>query len=67
MNLSFKNRIALHYMIATAIIMAVAFIVVFFVVKSVVYQNLDSDLSFEAQKHTQEIKIVGDSLSLIHI
>jgi len=64
MSLSFKNRIALHYMIATAIIMAVAFIFVYFVVEGVVYQNLDRDLSFEAQKHTQEINIVGDSIKI---
>ncbi len=64
MNLSFKNRVALHYMIATAVIMAVAFTVVFFVVKGVVYQNIDSDLSFEAEKHTEEIKIVGDSIKI---
>lgn len=64
MSLSFKNRIALHYMIATAIIMAVAFIAVYFVVKGVVYQNIDSDLSFEAEKHSEEIKVVGDSIKI---
>ncbi len=64
MNLSFKNRIALHYMIATAIIMAVAFTAVYFVVKGVVYQNIDNDLSFEAEKHTEEIKVVGDSIKI---
>lgn len=64
MSLSFKNRIALHYMIATAIIMAVAFTAVYFVVKGVVYQNIDRDLSFEAEKHTEEIKIVGDSIKI---
>jgi signal transduction histidine kinase len=64
MSLSFKNRIALHYMTATAIIMAVAFTLVYFVVKGVVYQNLDRDLSFEAQKHTEEINIVGDSIKI---
>lgn len=64
MSLSFKNRIALLYMIATAIIMAVAFIAVYFVVEGVVYQNLDSDLSFEAEKHTGEIEVVGDSIKI---
>tara|TARA_R110002126_G_scaffold6969_2_gene35022 strand:- start:243 stop:1616 length:1374 start_codon:yes stop_codon:yes gene_type:complete len=64
MNLSFKNRIAFHYMIATAIIMAVAFTAVYFVVKGVVYQNIDQDLSFEAEKHTGEIKVVGDSIKI---
>ncbi len=51
-------------MIATAVIMAVAFIAVYFVVKETVYQNLDNDLSFEAEKHTGEIKIVGDSIKV---
>ncbi|WP_310991183.1 MULTISPECIES: sensor histidine kinase [Flavobacteriaceae] len=64
MSLSFKNRIALHYMIATAIIMAVAFTAVYFVVEGVVYKNLDSDLSYEAEKHTGEIKVVGDSIKI---
>ncbi len=64
MSLNFRNRIALHYMIATAIIMAVAFAVVYFVVKGTVYQNLDNDLSFEAEKHTEEIIILGDSIKI---
>lgn len=66
MNLSFRNRIALHYMIATAIIVAVIFSVVFFVVQETVYQNLDSDLTYEAEKHTDEIKMLGDSIQFIN-
>jgi len=34
------------------------------VVQGTVYQNLDSDLSFEAEKHTGEIKIVRDSIKI---
>ncbi|GAA5221289.1 sensor histidine kinase [Membranihabitans marinus] len=64
MSLSFKNRIALHYMIATAIIMVVAFTVVYFVVEGTVYKNLDSDLSYEAKKHTKEMLIIGDSVKI---
>lgn len=64
MSLSFRNRIALHYMIATAVIMAVAFTVVYFVVQETVYQNLDNDLSFEAEKHSGEIIVVGDSIKI---
>lgn len=62
MNLSFKDRIAFHYMIATAIIMALAFAVIYFVVSQTVIRNLDQDLSYEAYKHTGEIKIIGDSI-----
>lgn len=62
MSLSFKNRIAFHYMIATAIIMALAFSIIYFVVFETVFINLDNDLSYEAHKHTNEIKIKGDSI-----
>lgn len=66
MNLSFRNRIALHYMIATAVIVAVVFSVVFIVVQETVYLNLDNDLNYEAEKHTDEIKILGDSIVFIN-
>jgi signal transduction histidine kinase len=53
-------------MIATAIIMAVVCVFVYFIVKSTVYRHLDSDLSYEAEKHTGEIKITGDSILFIN-
>lgn len=53
-------------MIATAVIMVVAFIAVYFVVQGTVYQNLDDDLSYEAEKHTREIEVVGDSIKIIN-
>ncbi|MFH4964038.1 HAMP domain-containing sensor histidine kinase [Gaetbulibacter sp. M235] len=66
MNLSFKNRIALHYMIATAIIMAVIFSAVFFVVQETMYQNIDNDLTFEASKHSGEIQIIDNAIHFIN-
>jgi len=62
MNLSFKNRLAFYYMLATAIIIAVVFSIVYLIVQKAVYKNLDIVLTFEAQKHTKEIKIKGDIL-----
>lgn len=62
MKLNFKNRIAYHYIVATALIVGLVFLVIFFVVKSTVYANLDKDLNFEIQKHTQEITISNDSI-----
>jgi signal transduction histidine kinase len=53
-------------MIATAIIMAVVFLVIFFAVKSAVYSNIDKDLSYEADKHTKEVFIKGDSIKIIN-
>lgn len=66
MNVSFKNRIAFHYMIATALIMAFVFGVIFIIVKSEVYRKLDNDLSFEANKHKNEIGISGHNIEFIN-
>ena len=57
MKISFKRRIALRFMLATAIIIAVVFATVYFIVQQTVYQNLDNDLSFEAEKHLDEVAI----------
>lgn len=65
MNLNFRNRIAINYMIATAVVMAFAFVVIYVAVAETLVRNLDADLSFEAQKHTSEIKIIEDSISFI--
>lgn len=55
MSLNFKKRVALHFIVATAIVVAVVFGIVYFIVQQTVYQNIDNDLSFEANKHTKEI------------
>jgi signal transduction histidine kinase len=60
MSLSFKNRIAFHYLIATALLTAVVFFLIFQVVQSSVYLHLDDDLLYEAYKHTAEIKLEGE-------
>jgi signal transduction histidine kinase len=62
MSISFKNRIAFYYMVATALIMAVAFGAIYFLVEQTVLRNLDNDLSYEAKRHSGEINIVGDSI-----
>jgi signal transduction histidine kinase len=66
MNLNFKDRIAFYYMLATAIIVAIVFGTVFFIVKGAVISHLDSDLSYEANKHTEEIQFLGDSILFIN-
>ena len=53
-------------MIATALIMAFVFGIIFFIVQSEVYRKLDNDLSFEANKHMHEIKISGHSIEFIN-
>ena len=66
MNLTFKNRIAFSYMVATAFVIAVVFFIIHFIVKTTVYHNLDNALSYQAQKHTKEIFIQGDSILFVN-
>lgn len=63
---SFKNRIAFYYILATAGISLLAFLIVYYTVYTAVYQTLDRDLYYEAEKHTGEIFISGDSILFAH-
>lgn len=62
MSMHFKNRIAFLYMIATAVIMAFTFTIIYFLVLETVIRNLDNELSYEAEKHSKEIVISADSI-----
>lgn len=62
MSLSFKNRIAFHYMTATALVIALVFATVFCIVYSTVMHNVDGDLSYEANKHITEVRIVNGEI-----
>ena len=62
MALTFKSRIALHYVLATAALVAAAYLVVFGVVRHRVYTDLDRSLRFEAAKHIGELRLMGDTL-----
>ena len=66
MNLSFKHRIALQYLAATGIIVAIVFFTVCTIVEQVVYENIDNDLTYEADMHTREIHINNDSILFTH-
>lgn len=65
MSLSFTNRIALYYMLVTAFLVFLAFLLIYFVVNTAVYRNLDQELTFETYKHATEVHIQGDSVILI--
>lgn len=53
-------------MLATATVIAIVFLIIYFVVQTAVYRELDSDLAYEAHKHTKEIKLVRDSIVFIN-
>jgi two-component system heavy metal sensor histidine kinase CusS len=66
MILSFKNRIAFYYMLATAMVITLVFFVIYWVVYTAVYRELDNDLAYEAHKHTREIFIINDSILFVN-
>ncbi|GAC1598415.1 MAG: ATP-binding protein [Hymenobacter sp.] len=66
MILPFKDRIALHYTLVTAALVAVVFLMVFVVVNNRVYTDLDQNLRFEAAKHLQELTTTGTELHFAH-
>ena len=55
MNLPFKDRIALYYVLTTAALILAAYLVVFGVVRHQVFTDLDANLRFEAAKHMGEL------------
>jgi len=66
MKLAYKDRIALSFMFATAVVIALVFLLVYFTVKETVYSNLDKDLAFEAVKHTGEIVIESNKIRFVN-
>lgn len=63
--LSFKNRIALNYIITTGLLILVVFSVIYSIVKHTVYSHIDENIKIEVQNHLDEIKQVGSKIILI--
>lgn len=55
--LSFKNRIALNYIITTGLLIFVVFSAIYFTVKFTVYKHIDENLMIEIQDHLKEIRV----------
>ncbi|AWK05969.1 two-component sensor histidine kinase [Flavobacterium crocinum] len=56
-SLSFKNRIALNYILTTGLLVLVAFSAIYFIVKLTVYNHIDENLNIEIQDHLKEIRM----------
>jgi signal transduction histidine kinase len=65
MTLRFQDRIALHYVLATAALVALAYLVVYGVVHQRVYADLDANLRYELAKHRQEVSAVGRRIRFV--
>ncbi|WP_319802315.1 histidine kinase dimerization/phospho-acceptor domain-containing protein [Flavobacterium sp. N1736] len=63
--LSFKNRIALNYIITTGLLILVVFFAIYIIVKHSVYSRIDQDIKFEVQNHLKEIQIINGVVILV--
>ncbi|OIV40739.1 HAMP domain-containing sensor histidine kinase [Flavobacterium johnsoniae] len=65
MQLSFKNKIALNYIITTGLLILVVFSVIYSIVKHTVYSHIDENIKVEIQNHLSEIKVEKGKVILI--
>ena len=63
--LSFKNRIALNYIVTTGLLILAVFSVIYSIVKHTVYSHIDEKIKVEIQNHLEEIKVENGKVILI--
>lgn len=64
---SFKNRIAFNYIISTAILISVAFLVIYQIIDHSVNQHINEDITDEVHKHLGEIDFDPNETYLIQV
>ena len=64
---SFKDRIALHYIISTGLLISVAFFVIYQIIDHSVNTHINEDILDEVSKHLQEIEIDPNDTYLIQV
>lgn len=55
-SLSFKDRIALNYIVGTGLLVLAVFSAIYFIVKLTVYNHIDENLNIEVADHLREIR-----------
>lgn len=65
MSFSYRNRIAFYYIITTALLISVVFVVIYISVRTSVYKHLENDILTESKKLLQEISISDKGFQLI--
>jgi signal transduction histidine kinase len=64
---SFRNRIAFYYIISTALLITIVFLVIYQMVSLSVYNHINDDIQNEVEKHLQEIEIDRNNTYLIQV
>lgn len=67
MNLSFRNRIAFYYIISSALLITIVFLVIYQMVSLSVYNHINEDIQNEVEKHLEEIEIDQNNSYLIQV
>ena len=62
--ISFKNRIALSYILSTALLIGLIFGVLYWAVQMNVYRHLDEDLEIEMQRHAEYVAVKDGQIVL---
>ena len=63
--LSLKNRIALYYIISTAMLIFVVFIIIYSIVSFSVQKNVTDNINFEVEEYLEKIQFVNTETKLI--
>ena len=66
-NFSFKNRIAFNYIVSTALLISIVFLVIFQIVKFSVYDHINDDIDVEVKKHLGEISLDSQETYLLQV
>ena len=64
---SFRNRIAFYYIISTALLITVVFLVIYQMVSFSVFNHINADIKKEVEKHLEEIEIDRNDTYLIQV
>lgn len=67
LKLSFRNRIAFYYIMSTAILITLVFLVIYQMVHFSVYEHINDDIQNEVEKHINEIEIDTNNSYLIQV
>ncbi|WP_343617651.1 HAMP domain-containing sensor histidine kinase [Flavobacterium sp.] len=63
--LSFKNRIALNYIITTGLLVLAVFSAIYIIVRLTVYNHIDENLLIEVRDHLSEIRVEKKAVILM--
>lgn len=64
-SLSLKNRIAFYYIISTALLVFVVFIIIYSIVSYTVFKNVNENINFEAAEYQKKIHFINEKPKLL--